>query len=311
MAKFRREHGNGNRSDGVMGGFVVRAVVYMLIILLILGFLKFMIDAISGTDLDTFTPQESQSAAYRPAPDSRLFIPQGSRGQLIHHDYYSLSYSNEYEQAEWVAYELRRDELKLPNVKRERYFRKDELVQGGSAHHKDYLNSGFTRGHLAPAGDMAFNEEAMRQSFYMSNMSPQPKAFNNGVWKELEETVRDWAFDHDNLLIVSGPIFDQKNPQKIGRVGVAVPDRFFKIILDNQDPKREGIAFVIPNQLSNQPLDDYVVSIDEVEAITNLDFFSDILSENDEDKIESKVNKKHWPLSKKKFEQRVKHWNKQ
>jgi len=310
MTKFRREH--QNRSDGVMGGFVFRAVIYMVMILLVLLFLRFMILKIQGTELDTFSPnaENNTQSDYRPSPDSRTFIPRGSQGQLIHHDYYSLSYDNDNEQAEWVAYELKREELKAPNVKRSRNFRKDASVRGESAHHKDYSNSGYTRGHMAPAGDMAFNEEAMRQSFYMSNMSPQTRACNNGIWKELEENVRNWGYDHKHLYIVTGPIFDDPNPQKIGRAKVTVPDRFFKIILDNTEPKREGIAYIIPNDVSERPLSDYAVSIDEVEKITGFDFFADLLVD-DEAQLESSYELDHWPTSKKKFEQRIKSWNRQ
>ena len=313
MANFRREHGGGNRSDGVMGGFVLRAVIYMLLILMVLVFLKFGIDAIAGTELDTFSPNEKdiKTTQYRPAPDSRTYVPIGGKGQLIYHDYYSLSYSNNYEQAEWVAYELKRDELKVPNVKRSRNFRKDSAVRGESAHHKDYSNSGYTRGHMAPAGDMAFNEQAMRESFYMSNMSPQTRACNNGIWKELEENVRDWAYDYDHLYIATGPIFDNPRPERIGRVGVAVPDRFFKIILDYTNPKREGIAFIIPNDLSEKRLSDYAVSIDEGESLTGFDFFAELLDGETEQNLESQYNLKHWPMSNKKYQQRINSWNKQ
>jgi len=311
MTKFRREH--QGRSDGVMGGFVFKAVLYMVMILIVLVFLRFMIYKIAGTELDTFTPNQEQQTQtqYRPAPDTRTFIPRGGSGQLIHHDYYSLSYSDKNEQAEWVAYELKREELKAPNVKRSRNFRKDNAVRGESAHHKDYSNSGYTRGHMAPAGDMAFSEEAMRQSFYMSNMSPQTRACNNGIWKELEENVRDWAYDHKHLYIITGPIFDNPKPQRIGRAGVAVPDRFFKIILDNTDPRREGIAFIIPNDLSEKRLDDYAISIDKAEEITGFDFFSDLLVSEKDQTLENDFNLKHWPRSQKKYNQRIKSWNKQ
>jgi endonuclease G len=157
---------------------------------------------------------------------------------------------------------------------------------------------------------MAFSEEAMRESFYMSNMSPQIKEFNGGIWRELEENVRDWAYANDELYIVSGPILSEDHIiKKIGYNQVSVPDLFYKIILDIKDPEKKSIAFLIPNKKSIEPIKNYMVSIDEIEALTGIDFFADFLPKELEDQLELLGDAKLWQFDPKKFDDRIRKWN--
>jgi len=306
MTEFRRNHSRakGQRKRG-FGGFIIRSVVFVL-------FLLFMLYMLYNT-IASFTGDSNaiETSPVTTASGDRFFLPSGSDGQLIHHKYYSLAYNEKNEQADWVAYVLKRDELKLPNVKRAKRFKPDNAVKTKSAMHKDYSHSGYTRGHMAPAGDMAFNAEAMQESFFMSNMSPQLKECNSGIWKELEENVRDWAFDDKELIVVSGPLFSSPNPKKIGKNKVAVPDAFYKILLDVTKPETKGIAFRIPNEKSTKHLKEYAVSIDAIEQETNLDFFKDLLSEEEQAVLESSFKTSQWKFSRKKFQDRINHWNKQ
>jgi len=303
MTEFRRNHGSpkGRQKRG-FGGFITRSILFVLFLIALLYMLY-------GT-VSKFSEQESVTSTVSTESGDRFFLPSGSKGQLVHHKYYSLSYNEKMEQADWVAYVLRKDQLKMPNVPRAKRFKPDYDVKTQSAFHRDYTHSGYTRGHMAPAGDMAFNTEAMQESFYMSNMSPQTKECNGGVWKELEENVRDWAYKNKELIVVSGPIFTSKNPKKIGKNKVAVPDAFFKVLLDITKPETKAIAFRIPNEESNVHLKEYAVSIDAIEDETKLDFFSNLLDEEEQKSIESQFDLSKWKFDKKKFSDRVKHWNK-
>ena len=299
MTKFRRNHQTRGRSH--TQGFVFRSILYVIFILIVLFVLFKFIKSVQGSIYDSFETPDSVDALF--------YLPDGSNGQVIDHGYYQLAYNEKREQADWVAYVLKREELKMPNVKRSRKYFSDPEVWGKSAHHKDYSNSGYTRGHLAPAGDMAHTEDAMRTSFYMSNMTPQLRAFNNGIWKELEESARDWAFKNNELIIITGPIFDTNYPKQIGRANVAVPDRFFKIILDIEKPDYKAIAFVIPNESSEQLLQEYAVTIDEVENLTGFDFFNDLLDDEEEEALESKFDLQKWSFSDKRYNLRITKWN--
>lgn len=306
MAKFRQNHQRGDKSG--FGGLFKR--VLMFFGLAIFGFV-YIYNTLSGNDSVGSDRQEIQyqgDQSFTPESNFNDFQPEGSSGQIINHDYYSLSYNEAFEVPEWVAYKLTAESLRAPRVPRKKRFTEDYEVKSKSARHKDYSHSGYTRGHMVPAGDMAFTEKAMKQTFFMSNMTPQIKAFNGGIWRELEESVRDWAFDNDELYVISGPIFNGKPKDYIGSNRVAVPDAFFKAILDNEGKEKKAIGFIMPHKKSTMTIDKYAVSIDEVERKTGFDFFGNLLKENEEE-IEANFNSKKWRLNKKRHKQRVNNWN--
>ncbi|MBC7425881.1 MAG: DNA/RNA non-specific endonuclease [Bacteroidia bacterium] len=194
--------------------------------------------------------------------------------QIVTHTAYNLSYNELHEQASWVCYELTKDEtIKVAN--RTDNFRVDPLVNTGSADNKDYSKSGYDRGHLAPAGDMSWSEITMSESFYFSNMSPQLPGFNRGIWKSLEEKVRDWAIEYESLYIVTGPVL-KPGLKTIGENKVSVPDYYYKVLLDLTGPEIKGIGFIMPNASSAMPLQSFAVSIDSVEKFTGINFYSNL-----------------------------------
>jgi len=317
VAKFRKNHNsNYSKSSEKRGSSsskttLIRSIFFFVgicILIYILSGVKS--DSWEETDTKTESSNNIEISNSKGTSVESSFYPESTTGQVITHKHYVLSYSEEHEQAEWVAYKLTEDNLRKPRTKREKKFRQDGLISTLSAKHNDYTRSGYTRGHLAPAGDMAFSKEAMRESFFMSNMSPQLKEFNGGIWRELEENVRDWAFDNDALYIVSGPILqDGHIIKQIGYNKVSVPDQFYKIILDLEDPQKKSIAFLMPNEKSILPIKNYIVSIDEIEELTGIDFFADFLSEEDEEKLEKIGDPNQWDFDQKKFQKRINIWN--
>jgi endonuclease G len=202
-----------------------------------------------------------------------------SNDTVIIHTGYSLVYNEVYEQAKWVAYELTKEET-FKAAERTNKFIVDPKISTHTADNKDYKGSGYDKGHLAPAGDMSWSPTTMYESFYFSNMSPQVPAFNRGIWKQLEELVRTWAVEDQNLYIVTGPIIG-KCPKTIGTNEVAVPDYYFKVILDYTNPDIKGIGFILPNEGSKEPLQHFALSIDAVEKITGIDFFPSLPDEQE------------------------------
>lgn len=239
------------------------------------------------------------------------WLPHGSEGEIVRHAGFTLSYAEEWEQAEWVAYPLERNNLQREWTDRPRGFYADTKVSTGSAVDDDYRGSGYDRGHLAPFADFAYDAELARETFALSNVSPQARQFNQGVWRELEELTRDWANRFKRLYVVTGPVMTEAPKGTIGRANrVAVPAAYFKVLLDLDDPERKAIGFVIPNEISFDPLPEYAMSVDEVEAITGLDFYADLMPDDLEKQLESSGNPDLWPFSKKKYDRRVKSWNK-
>ncbi|MCP4647278.1 MAG: DNA/RNA non-specific endonuclease [bacterium] len=228
----------------------------------------------------------------------QIEIPAHSpKAQIIKHRAYTLKYSEKYEQAEWVAYRLTAEDLKQ-GVSRSDDFRTDPKVSTGSATLKDYKRSGYDRGHLAPAADMKRSKITMSQSFFMSNMSPQKPGFNRGIWKNLEEQVRIWVFHNEELYIVTAGIL-KGNMLTIGPNKVALPEYYYKAILDYKEPQIKAIAFILPNRKSNKTLQAYAVTINELEETTGIDFFP-ALPDDIEEKLESSIDLSAWSFDVKK-----------
>jgi endonuclease G len=198
------------------------------------------------------------------------------RGTLLCRKGYALAHNPKNKTPDWVAEHLTKEKASA-HMGRKNYFAPDpDLPKGERAELTDYKDSGFDRGHMAPAADMRWDMKAYKECFYLSNMVPQVgPGMNQGIWKNLEEKVRKWAITRGELYIYTGPIYDEP-PDALETIGdneVAIPTHLYKIIYD---PKRkEAIAFLMPNEeLETKNMPQYLVSVDKVEKETGLDFLS-------------------------------------
>ena len=153
-----------------------KAIIYPLLVLLISLIIYLFYPSSNEVESDTEINQDLTS--------SFDYLPTSTTNQIIKHKFYTLSYHEKYEQAEWVAYELKKEHLIGTNRKRP-YFEPDKKVKTKSANYRNYKNSGFSKGHLCPAGDRKFSEDAYNETFLTSNISPQKLDFNGGVWNRL------------------------------------------------------------------------------------------------------------------------------
>lgn len=223
---------------------------------------------------------------------SHLEIPKTTPSDvIITHSGFSLSFSTDYLQSKWVAYELTREETQ-GGFDRANKFKPDPDIKAGNAKDKDYAKSGYDKGHLAPAADMAWSEQSMAESFYYSNISPQESGFNRGIWKRLEEQVREWAVDNEAVYIVVGPVLS-KGLNTIGPDKVAVPKYFYKVVLDYRTPGLKGIGFIFSNTSSSENLQSYAVTIDSVQKFTGIDFFP-LLPKKQVKILEGTINVMAW-----------------
>lgn len=211
---------------------------------------------------------------------------------IVKHFSYILSYNDKTKQSNWVTYFLTKESAN-GTISRTNRFRPDPLIPLlNSASLNYYKGSGYDRGHLAPAGDMKWSVTAMSESFFLSNISPQAPGFNRGIWKNLEEQVRTWATENEELYIVTGPVLSEKL-STIGVNRVAVPQYFYKVMLDYKLPEYKGIGFIMPNQSSRVSLQHYAVTIDSIEIFTGFDFFP-ALPDSLENQLESTLDLKKW-----------------
>lgn len=212
---------------------------------------------------------------------------------IIERPYYTVRFNEKYEQAYWVSYKLHPDSLKQSKRTIQEDFRADPRVRTGSAVVSDYAGSGFIKGQLAPVEDFAYDDFAISQSFYMSNVSPQLAEFNRGPWRRIEEKVREWTKEHGELFVVTGPLFGE-DMMEIGANQVAVPKSFYKIVLDMNRPDIKAIAFLVSNApAEGVALERFTVKIDQLEALTGLDFFP-ALPDQLEEYLESEVRSNAW-----------------
>ncbi|MBM3401067.1 MAG: DNA/RNA non-specific endonuclease [Bacteroidetes bacterium] len=217
--------------------------------------------------------------------------PTTHRGYLIQHTYFSLSYSETNRQAEWVAYNLTPAFINGPQDRTDD-FRVDPKVRNNPVGSGDYSGSGYDRGHLCPAADMKLNKISMSETFYMSNMSPQEPMFNRGIWEILESKVRIWAIEKNGVYVITGPIL-RNICGTINRGTISVPCSYYKIVFKDNGNEKIAIALMLNNKSSTSSLKSFVTSIDNIESLTNIDFFSG-LSDDIENKMESAVNTSNW-----------------
>lgn len=222
------------------------------------------------------------------APDvSMLELPAtGPKDIILVHSGYVTSYNSSYKIPNWVAYELTEEETNGEAERTERKFRMDPDYKGSQAMREDYANSGWTKGHMAPAADFRWDDDAMDETFYLTNICPQCEELNTGDWEYLERQVRRWAREYGKAWVVTGPIVGDAREGTIGDRHVTVPDAFFKAVLVWTGMRYNSIAFVMGNDSRRYYLQDCALSVNELETLTGIDFFP-ALDDEYEESVES------------------------
>jgi len=258
--------------------------------LIALSLLIFLFTFLQSGEKDISTPQVPENYFIE-----RLEIPTKLTDrpeQIITHTGFTVSYNYEWKIPNWVAYHHTKEKVD-GTVPRAKHFKPDPNVPNDkTATNDDYRNTGWDKGHLAPAADMKWSEKAMKESFYFSNVCPQNPNLNSGIWKDLEEQVRDLTHQKGSIYVVCGPVVS-KQPRTIGNNKVAVPDSFFKALLQNENGKWSAIAFLFENESGKKPLSTYAITVEELQYITNIDFFP-TLPDDIENEVEKNVDFTKW-----------------
>ena len=279
------------KSGGGLKGFI-------LLVILIAGALYvhqnrekvFSTETVQAIGSQTGTTGAEETASANTGLSLQLEIPKtvGKRDEIvIRHLGYTVSYNNFYKTPNWVAWELTRQETEGDEERTNKFLPDPELPEPRVTT-SDYTRSGYDRGHMAPAADMKWSSRAMKESFYMSNICPQNRKLNRDDRGDLEEPCRKWAEKYGTVHIACGPIYDTKSPKRIGKNRVAVPDRFFKVVLIYNRKNPMAMGFLFDNKAHHQNLKNYMVTVDKVEEETGLDFFPKV-PDSIEERIESTV----------------------
>jgi endonuclease G len=222
---------------------------------------------------------------------AKLGLP-AEKGELLCRKGFLLSHDSNFKTPLWVIEHLTEEKARGSLPRYNKFQADPDLKKGERAEHSDYRKSGYDKGHMAPSANMRWDQQAMIECFFLSNIVPQVgKGMNQGIWKELEEKVRSWALQRGELFIFTGPVYKGDN-KTIGKNKVAVPTHLYKIIYDPN--KVDAIAFVMPNQqLNTSDLPFYIVTVREVEKMTGLNFLSNVDAQVQEI-VETKKAKELW-----------------
>lgn len=246
---------------------------------------------VSGyTDFRNPTPKTSEDNTV----SSQVNVPkiaQDKEYPIISYSAYEVMYNPEYKIPRWVRYELLASETDGVWSRKGLKFTPDPSVSFLQADDYDYRGSGWSRGHMAPAADFKWSSTAMIETFYFTNCCPQDQAMNSGQWNTLEKKVRDWANRYGSLTVYTGPIVLDNAYGTIGYNKVVVPDAFFKAILAGE----QSIAFVMYNHNNNENLQKCAMSVDDLEALTGIDFFAEQVDDF-ENQVEATFNLRNWGL---------------
>ena len=211
--------------------------------------------------------------------------------QILKRTSYYLSYNKSLLIPNWVAWHLTAEHAD-GDIPRDNAYYEDMDVPLPRATNEDYHGSGWSRGHMCPAGDNKWDAEAMRESNLLTNICPQHASLNSGLWNVIERDCRKWAQKYGDLYIVCGPVLLNREHETIGVNKVVVPEAFFKVIL-RMNPQPAAIGFIIRNNEGKKKKGQFVNTIDDVERITGMDFFPS-LPDSVEDKVEAYSNLEDW-----------------
>ena len=227
---------------------------------------------------------------------SRIELPALSEEDyIVEYEGYTSSYDMFTKTPEWVAYELTKDETYGDASREGKFFSPDERVLLPQPDDYDYRGSGWTRGHLAPAADFRWSDDAMWDTFHFTNCCPQDKDLNEGMWNTLEKKCRTWARRYGSVYITTGPVIGKNIYGTIGKNKVTVPDAFFKAGMVHDGSHWQSIAFIMNNSNRNANMQKCAMTIDELEDVTGFDFFA-AMDDNIEAEAEKSYKLSFWKL---------------
>jgi endonuclease G len=245
--------------------------------------------------------------------DSKVAVDGGARGDWVYGGYpeqegfklmgrtkqldnrgYVVGYSESKKNPLWVSYRVF-DMPHLKSGKRPSGFKIDSRTKS-EVRHADYTNSGYDRGHMAPNYAIAtrYGVEAQRETFLMSNIIPQKPFINRRMWKDLEMTVaKQYGRYFSEVWVITGPVFEE--PIEKLDSGVPIPSHYYKIMADEKGGELRVLAFLIENDCPPYTrIRKRLVSVDQIETMTGLDFFPD-LPEELQIPLESDAAGRLWP----------------
>lgn len=205
------------------------------------------------------------------------------------------SYNSETKNPNWVGWILTKEHTDGPIPREIAAFHEDNSLTKSQSYPYDIKESkcGYQKGHMCPSADNHWSKLAMKEAYLMTNICPQDRDLNNGLWKHVENNCRVWAKKWGRIYIVCGPVFTKTNYKSVGQNEVTVPEAFFKVVLCLEGTPK-AIGFLMKNKpMIGKKKTDYVASVDDIEKKTKMDFFS-ALPDDIESEVEKQCNIENW-----------------
>lgn len=226
-------------------------------------------------------------------PFRELGYPSVNDGILIERKAYVVAYNTENLIPNWVAWELTAEHADGP-WPRDHHYYEDTSVAEPRCTIDDYHGIGeisLSKGHMCPAGDCKWDSVAMSETNLLTNICPQEKGLNSGMWNQIEQACRRWAVKYDIIYIICGPLLYRQEHTTIGKNHVVVPEAFFKVILRLGD-NPACIGYVMKNGERGKKRN-YINSLAQVERITGYHFFPN-LADSIRSQIEDTADEDMW-----------------
>ena len=236
--------------------------------------------------------------SFKGLPQTQSTLNANTWNRTLTNQAFLVGYSDKRGNPLWVSYALQTVPENAPHLKRPSRFTADWRAVN-KVTHQDYDKSGYDRGHLAPnyAISSLYGKDAQLETFLMTNISPQKPNLNRKLWQRLEEAeVKYFTQVSPTIWVTAGPVFDESIESLKNAHNVEIPDAFYKVYAMSGNGKTYLLAFLMPQTVKgNEPLADYVVTVDKVEELTGLDFFHE-LDDKEETALESTLDTQPWPL---------------
>ncbi len=240
--------------------------------------------AVMLTDGLGFTGQDAVYDLDEPPPSGSVFFagppirtgaPAVSDVRMVEKGEFTIGWSTSLRHPLWVAYHVPSE--KAYEAGKRPAFRADPSVPGspGAA---AYKGTGYDRGHMAPNYAIAtrFGTEAQKDTFFMSNISPQKPGLNRGPWREVEHRIADlWTAKYGEIWVVAGCV--PGAPEDRLPSGVDIPKAYWQLIVASAGDGVRALALYMPADIpfSAFPVHN-IVTVDELERRTGLDFLSEL-----------------------------------
>ena len=257
-------------------------------------------DALDWTGYDTVCEYDEEApvntVTFAGAP-VRTGAPAPADIKVLDRGDFLIGWSDTLKHPVWCAYHVVRD-ARHENAKRPS-FTKDRSVPAAPAP-DDYTRSGYDRGHMVPnyAIVTRYGIDAQKCTFRMTNIAPQSPALNRGVWRDVEHRIADlWTARYGEIWVVVGCISPRtQSRETLSGTNIDVPTSYSQVILaqDGMDVRALAVLF-------DQSVDwkdwsaRHIVTIDELEELTGLDFNPELPSFIQEP-IEADLPNRLWPI---------------